>query len=78
MRDRDVEIRRRQTHRCAVMIHLHKEPDSIVLTCFRLGFVGETATFIAECAEDENDSVVREVHKLKNAVESVAGSISGL
>jgi U3 small nucleolar RNA-associated protein 10 len=43
-----------------------------------LGFVAETATFISECAEDENDSVVRETHKLKNAVESVAGSISGL
>ncbi|KAG9310969.1 hypothetical protein JVU11DRAFT_8847 [Chiua virens] len=43
-----------------------------------IGFVGETATFIAECAEDENESVVRETHNLKNAVESVAGSISGL
>ncbi|KIJ60905.1 hypothetical protein HYDPIDRAFT_42974 [Hydnomerulius pinastri MD-312] len=43
-----------------------------------IGFVAETATFVAECAEDENDSVVREAHKLKNAVESVAGSISGL
>jgi len=43
-----------------------------------VGFVGETATFIAECAEDENDNVVREAHCLKNAVESVAGSISGL
>jgi len=43
-----------------------------------VGFVGETATFIAECAEDENDSVVREAHELKNAVESVAGSIGGL
>lgn len=43
-----------------------------------VGFVGETATFIAECAEDDNDSVVREAHQLKDAVESVAGSISGL
>ncbi|KAI6022898.1 hypothetical protein BKA83DRAFT_89928, partial [Pisolithus microcarpus] len=43
-----------------------------------IGFVAETATFITECAEDENDSVVREAHKLKNAVESVAGSISDL
>lgn len=49
-----------------------------MLTWFFLGFVSETATFIAECAEDENDSVVQEVHKLKSAVESVAGSISGL
>ena len=45
---------------------------------FVLGFVAETATFIAECAEDENDDVVREAQKLKNAVESVAGSIRGL
>ncbi|KAI6117492.1 hypothetical protein EV401DRAFT_2197674 [Pisolithus croceorrhizus] len=43
-----------------------------------IGFVAETATFITECAEDENDSVVREAHKLKNALESVAGSISDL
>ncbi|KII90106.1 hypothetical protein PLICRDRAFT_686024 [Plicaturopsis crispa FD-325 SS-3] len=43
-----------------------------------LGFVSETTTFIAECAEDDNDSVVRESHKLKDAVESVAGSITGL
>ncbi|KAL4062956.1 hypothetical protein V8B97DRAFT_2026593 [Scleroderma yunnanense] len=43
-----------------------------------IGFVAETATFIVECAEDENDDVVREAHKLKNAVESVAGSIKGL
>lgn len=41
-----------------------------------LGFVAETATFIAECAEDENDSVVREAHRLKEAVESIAGKIN--
>lgn len=45
---------------------------------FFVGFVGETATFITECAEDENDSVVREAHLLKDAVEGVVGSISGL
>lgn len=39
------------------------------------GFAPETATFIAECAEDDNDSVVREAHRLKNAVESIAGRI---
>jgi U3 small nucleolar RNA-associated protein 10 len=54
------------------------DPCLRVFTLVRLGFVGETATFIAECAEDENDSVVREAHELKNAVESVAGSIGGL
>ncbi len=39
------------------------------------GFAPETATFIAECAEDDNDNIVREVHRLKNAVESIAGRI---
>lgn len=39
------------------------------------GFSAETATFIAECAEDDNDSVAREAHRLKNAVETVAGRI---
>jgi U3 small nucleolar RNA-associated protein 10 len=42
------------------------------------GFVPETATFIADCGEDENDIVVRESFKLKEAVESVAGKIDGL
>ncbi|KAJ3530702.1 hypothetical protein NM688_g7673 [Phlebia brevispora] len=40
-----------------------------------IGFSAETATFIAECAEDDNDSVAKEAHRLKNAVESVAGRI---
>ncbi|KIP06398.1 hypothetical protein PHLGIDRAFT_128310 [Phlebiopsis gigantea 11061_1 CR5-6] len=40
-----------------------------------MGFAGETATFVAECAEDDNDSVVREAHRLKDAIESVAGRI---
>ncbi|EGO02920.1 hypothetical protein SERLA73DRAFT_102973 [Serpula lacrymans var. lacrymans S7.3] len=43
-----------------------------------LGFVAETATFIGECAEDENDTVVKEAHKLKSAVENIAGNINGL
>ncbi|OBZ74951.1 U3 small nucleolar RNA-associated protein 10 [Grifola frondosa] len=43
-----------------------------------LGFVAETSTFIAECAEDDNDSVIREAHKLKAAVEGIAGSIDAL
>lgn len=42
------------------------------------GFVAETATFIAECGEDENDTVVKESFKLKEAVESIAGTIEGL
>ena len=40
-----------------------------------VGFVPETTTFIAECAEDEHDLVVEEARNLKNAVESVAGRI---
>ncbi|KAF8901036.1 armadillo-type protein [Gymnopilus junonius] len=43
-----------------------------------LGLVGETATFIAECGEDENDLVIKESFKLKEAVESVAGKIDEL
>ncbi|KAJ3784963.1 armadillo-type protein [Lentinula aff. detonsa] len=43
-----------------------------------LGFVAETATFVAECCEDENDLVTKESFRLKDAVEGVAGSISGL
>jgi U3 small nucleolar RNA-associated protein 10 len=35
----------------------------------------ETATFIAECAEDESDNVVKAAVELKNVVESIAGSI---
>lgn len=42
------------------------------------GFGPETAAFITECAEDENDDVVRECHKLKNAVEAETGKIEGL
>jgi U3 small nucleolar RNA-associated protein 10 len=40
--------------------------------------VAETTTFIAECSEDENDMVVKESFRLKDAVESVAGKIDGL
>jgi U3 small nucleolar RNA-associated protein 10 len=52
-------------------------------TCFfiyhKLGFVSETATFIAECAEDEHDGVVSETHALKAAVEGATGErIGGL
>ncbi|KAF9268872.1 hypothetical protein L218DRAFT_536645 [Marasmius fiardii PR-910] len=42
------------------------------------GFVAETATFIAECCEDEHDTVAKESFKLKDAVEAVAGSINGI
>ncbi|KAI0651200.1 hypothetical protein C8Q79DRAFT_1004507 [Trametes meyenii] len=40
-----------------------------------LGFVAETATFIAEAAEDENDLVVQGAHQLKTAVETVGGKV---
>ena len=43
-----------------------------------IGFVAETATFIAECNEDENDTVVRQSLRLKSTVESIAGSIRDL
>ncbi|KAJ6464259.1 hypothetical protein C8R47DRAFT_1180243 [Mycena vitilis] len=43
-----------------------------------LPFASETATFIAECSEDEHDMVVRESLRLKECVESVAGNITGL
>jgi len=43
-----------------------------------IGFVAETATFIAECGEDDNDTVVKESFKLKEAVESITGMIEGL
>jgi len=48
------------------------------LAVYPAGFVAETATFIAECGEDENDTVVKESFKLKGAVESIAGTIEGL
>ncbi|KIY65181.1 hypothetical protein CYLTODRAFT_357230 [Cylindrobasidium torrendii FP15055 ss-10] len=43
-----------------------------------LAFAAETATFIAECSEDENDMVCRAALDLKEAVEGIAGSIQGL
>jgi len=44
-----------------------------------LGFVAETATFIAECAEDEHDGVVSETYAFKAAVEGTTGEkIEGL
>ncbi|EEB90759.1 hypothetical protein MPER_10992 [Moniliophthora perniciosa FA553] len=43
-----------------------------------LGFMAETATFIAECCEDEHDTVARESFKLKDAVESRSRSLNGI
>ena len=40
-----------------------------------IGLVHETTTFIAEAAEDENDLVVKEAHRLKNTVESITGPL---
>lgn len=48
------------------------------LAAFLPGFVAETANFIAECGEDDNDTVVKESFKLKETVESIAGTIEGL
>lgn len=43
-----------------------------------VGFVTEASTFIAELAEDDNDTVVKETRRLKMAVEDVGGPIDGL
>jgi U3 small nucleolar RNA-associated protein 10 len=43
-----------------------------------VGFATETSTFIAELAEDENDTVVKETRRLKEAVEDVGGPIDDL
>ena len=68
---------RRKTNR----YEQENNPLSYDLAAYKLsaiGFVTETATFIIECGEDENDMVVKESFKLKDAVESVAGKIDGL
>lgn len=49
----------------------------ICLICVA-GFASETAAFILECAEDENDEVVRATRRLRDAVENVSGKIDGL
>ena len=49
-----------------------------VFLSYLVGFVAETATFIGECGEDENDLVIIAASKLKDAVEAVAGKIDGL
>lgn len=43
-----------------------------------VGFVTETSTFIAELAEDDNDTVVKETRRLKKAVEDVGGPVDDL
>jgi len=43
-----------------------------------VGFVAETSTFIAELAEDDNDTVVKETRRFKKAVEDAGGPIDGL
>jgi hypothetical protein len=55
--------------------------DLVRPTChpsFFEGFATETAPFITECGEDENDNVVGQAQKLKDAVERIAGKIDGL
>jgi len=42
-----------------------------------VGFMVETSTFIAELAEDDNDTVIKETRRLKKAVEDVGGPIDG-
>jgi len=43
-----------------------------------VGFVTETSTFIAELAEDDNDTVVKETRRFKETVEDVGGPIDDL
>lgn len=45
---------------------------------FLPGYANETATFIAECAEDDNDEVAKAARTLRRSVEAVAGSLSGI
>ncbi|KAI6112071.1 hypothetical protein EDD16DRAFT_1473563 [Pisolithus croceorrhizus] len=50
---------------------MHPSLKDFICCCadLHLRFVAETAMFSTDCAEDENDSVVREAHKLENALE---------
>ena len=43
-----------------------------------VGFMAETSTFIAELAEDDNDTVVKETRRLKKVVEDVGGPLKDL
>ncbi|KAF8999772.1 hypothetical protein BDQ17DRAFT_1360346 [Cyathus striatus] len=74
-----------------ILMHTRSEDSRLRLTALNcsealwrsqgaklLGFVPETITFITECSEDDNDMIVRESFRLKDAVESVAGKIDGL
>ncbi|KAH9989552.1 hypothetical protein BJV77DRAFT_1069406 [Russula vinacea] len=58
---------------------MHTRADDALVASLRCRFVSETATFIAECAEDEHDGVVSETHALKAVVEGATGErIGGL
>jgi U3 small nucleolar RNA-associated protein 10 len=67
-----------KTHGGKLLGKYPNNESNIIHLTRRPGFVAETATFIAECCEDEHDTVARESFKLKDAVESVAGSINGI
>ena len=64
--------------------HAQKLSGACVVLLFCLiimspsGFASETAAFILECSEDDNDDVVKEALKLKGAVEAGVGHIQGL
>jgi U3 small nucleolar RNA-associated protein 10 len=38
----------------------------------------DTAAFIAECAEDDNDEVAKAARSLRRSVEAVAGSMEAV
>lgn len=61
---------------CSVCDWILLEPMVFLIPNYsHAGYVAETATFVEEAAEDENDLVVAEAHKLKAAVESSGGDI---
>ena len=72
-----MEGSRTQAERC-VFFFLSCTYPVLTVWDFLIGFGNETATFILECAEDENDDVVSACRQLKDAVEAVSGKIDGL
>jgi U3 small nucleolar RNA-associated protein 10 len=51
---------------------------SFLLRRYFVGFANDTATFIAECAEDDHDEVAKSARSLRRAVEAVSGSLEAV
>jgi len=77
----------------AILMHTRSEETAIklcALSCARslwedssakerlAGFATDTATFIAECAEDDNDEVAKAARSLRRSVEAVSGSLEAV